>query len=189
MKRVNMNEVEQVGRNRRSEKAGAGSVLLALVCFVLGVAVTALWFSRNAPSQTVAQTAQLDLSVAEADATPAPSVALERQRASEEDAAALAVVKSSIRNVKSTSESEGTRILREAALADFQHAVQELQARQKKAEQLFIQGQRNNSEEQQRAATKELQQLQVEQMEKLKEIAARSKAEIETFTQLKRAGR
>jgi GTPase SAR1 family protein len=106
---------------------------------------------------------------------------------SEPDPDAVAAVNRFIPNVSSASLEEGTRILREAALAEFQQTVEELQGRQKKVQLDFAQGQANRSDEAQKAATKQLLELQVEQMEKLKQIAAKSKVQIETFQQLKAA--
>ena len=156
-------------------------LILALVFFLMGVAVSALWFSRKPSANAASQTDVTHAPARSANVNPQP------QPAPQTDLAALDAVKRSIPNLNSASLEEGTQILREAAVAEFQHTVQELQARLKKAEQNFIQGQNNRSDEQQRNATKQLQELQVEQLEKLKQIAAKSQAQIETLRQLKGA--
>jgi hypothetical protein len=146
-----------------------------------GVAVSAWWFSRKAPAEVVFQG-----QVAE-DQAGAASVSPKPQSARLIDPVALETVKRSIPDVNAASLEAGKRILREAAVTEFEQAVLDLQARQKKAEQDFIQAQNNKSDEQQRAATKKLQELQAEQMEKLKQIAADSQAQIDAFEQLKAA--
>lgn len=163
------------------ERAQARIVILALVSFLIGVAVSALWFSRKAPAEVVLQGDVADHLARPASVSPIP------QSSPSIDLAALEAVKRSIPDVHSASLESGKRILREAAVTEFEQAVLDLQARQKKAEQDFIQGQTNKSDEQQRVATKKLQELQTEQMEKLKQIAANSKAQIDAFEQLKGA--
>lgn len=189
MKHLMMNPVGQAGQRRTGEQAQARMIILALVCFLMGVAVGALWFSRKLSANAVSQTALSGKTLS--DVTPAPArsanVSPQPPPAPPTDLAARDAVKRSIPNVNSASLEEDTRVLREAAVAEFQQTVQEFQARLKKAEQNFIQGQNNRSVEQQKIATKQLQELQAEQMEKLKQIAAKSKAEIETLRQLKGA--
>ena len=196
-----MNPADQARKQPGGEQAQARMVILALVCFVTGAAVSALWFSSGPSAKSGSQTAlsgdskaglqPLNSPVAESDAAPAlarsVNVPPQAEPAPQTDAAALDAVKRAIPNVQSASLEQGTRILREAALAEFQQTVQELQARLKKAEQNFIEGQNNKSGEQQKLATKQLQELQAEQMEKLKQIAAKSKAQIDSFQQLKGA--
>ena len=103
------------------------------------------------------------------------------------DPAALEAVQRAIPNVKSATLESGTRILRKAAVAEFQQTVEDFRARQKQAEQDLIKGQNKLSDEQRKIAMKQLQELQAQQIEKLKQIAANSKAQIDTFQQLKGA--
>jgi hypothetical protein len=181
MKHSRISQDEEVEMRRTNERAQARIVILALVSFLMGVAVSALWFSRKAPAEVVFHgDAIVDL------ARPA-SVSPKPQSSPSLDLASLEAVKRSIPDVNSASLEAGKRILREAAVTEFEQAVLDLQARQKKAEQDFLQGQTNQSDEQQRVATKKLQELQTEQMEKLKQIAASSKAQIDAFEQLKGA--
>ncbi len=96
-------------------------------------------------------------------------------------------VRALIPNLAAVSLEEGTRILRDAALKDFRAAAKEMGAQVKEAEQRLTQAQNGGSEADQQAAIKHLQQVQAQQTEKLKQIAARSKAQIDTFQQLKAA--
>ncbi len=94
-------------------------------------------------------------------------------------------VKTLIPNPTTTSVEEGTRILREAALKDFTTAAQQFQVQVKAAQQRLIQAQKNGSAAEQQAAMKNLEQVQAEQAEKLKDIAARAQAQVEAFERLK----
>jgi len=179
MKILRMNDGCQARKRRTGEQAETRIVILALVCFLMGAAVSAWWFSRKPSAIAASQT----------DVTAAPGQPANPSPEPQADLAALDAVRRSIPNVNSASLEEGTRILREAALAEFRQAAQELQVRQKKAEQDFMQGQNNQSKEQQQIATKQLQELRAEQVEKLQQIAANSRAQIEALQQLKGAAR
>ena len=82
---------------------------------------------------------------------------------------------------------EGKRILQGAALKDFTAATKEMQTQLKAAEQRLSQAQASGSEADKQAALKNFQQVQAEQTEKLKEIAARSKAQLDAFERIKSA--
>ena len=103
------------------------------------------------------------------------------------DTNAVQEVKALIPNLSSVSVEEGTRILREAALKDSTAAVKEMEAKVKDAQQRFIQAQNGGSDADQQAALKHLQQVQAEQTEKLQQIAARCKAQVDALRQLKAA--
>jgi hypothetical protein len=191
MEHLMMSRVGQPGQRRTGEQAQARVVILALVSFLIGIAVSAWWFSRRPSVEAAFQTAPPGDTPS--DVTPVPAraanVSPRPQPAPKTDLAALDAVKCAIPNVSSVSLEEGTRVLREAALAEFRQTAQELQARQKKAEEDFIRGQNNRSADEQKITTQQLQELQAEQMQKLKQIAAKSRAQIETFRQLKAAAR
>jgi hypothetical protein len=104
------------------------------------------------------------------------------------DAVALEEVRRAIPNLDSVSLEAGTRLLREAAASEFARAAQELEARLRQAEQNLVQAQSNHSEAEEQAALKQLQQVQAEQADKLKQIAARSQAQIQALTRLKADG-
>jgi hypothetical protein len=171
--------------NRAKERGQARIVILALVCFSLGVGASALWFSRRPFSEVASTPDQQRQDRVALAIEPSVTVSAPPQPAEPIDPAAFAAVNRAIPNISLASMEHGTLVLRKAALAEFQQVVQELQARQKKAEQNFIEGQGTQSAEQQMIVAKELQQLQAEQMEKLKEIAANSKAQIDALKQLK----
>ena len=100
---------------------------------------------------------------------------------------AIQQIKALIPDLDAVSVEAGLQILRDAALKDFTAATKEMQTQVKEAEQRFTQTRNGGSEAEQQAALKHLHQLQAEQNEKLKQIAARSRAQIETFQQLKAA--
>lgn len=177
----------EVKKGRAGDLAQVRIIILALVCFVMGLAVGALWFARKASAQGPSQTYVTREIAASPSGSPEPQPL--PQPADLIDRVALDAVKRSISNWDSTSLEAGIQILREAAVAEFQQTVQELQARQKKVEENFIKGQNSQSGEQQQIATKQLRELQMEQMEKLQQIAAKSKAQMEAFQQLKGASR
>ena len=98
---------------------------------------------------------------------------------------AVKEVKALIPNLGTVSVEEGTRILREAALKEFSATAKEMETQVKEAEQRLTQAQNGGSDTDQEAARKHLRQVQTEQTEKLKQIAARSQAQIDALQQLK----
>jgi hypothetical protein len=102
------------------------------------------------------------------------------------DTAALDEVKRALPNWASVSVEEGTRMLREKALADFGAATRESEAKVKAAEQSFAQAERDGAEAARQAALKELQQARAAQADKLQQIAARLQAQLSALDQLKR---
>jgi ABC-type uncharacterized transport system involved in gliding motility auxiliary subunit len=109
--------------------------------------------------------------------------------AAQADAAAAEEVKRAIPNVESVSLEEGKRILREAALKEFKTAAAEIEQQLKDAQQRLNQAQNSGSATEQQAALKNLQKVQADQTERLQQIAARSKAQIQALEQLKAGSR
>jgi hypothetical protein len=103
--------------------------------------------------------------------------------------AALESVKTSLTNLDAVSFEQGAQILREAALAEFTQATQEMDAKVKQAQQLLLQAKASQSAPEQQATLQKLQQLQAEQSQKLKEIAARSQAQLQALQQYKTVAR
>ncbi len=101
--------------------------------------------------------------------------------------AAVQEVRALIPDLDAVSVPAGKQILQDAAYKEFTAASKEMQAQVKEAEQRLAEAQKVGTEAEKQAALKHLQQVQAEQIEKLKEIAARSKAQIDTFQQLKAA--
>ena len=102
---------------------------------------------------------------------------------------AVQEVKAIIPDLAAVSLEEGRKVLQEAALKDFTAAATEMRAQSKEAEQRLMQAQQGGSEAEQQAARAHLQQVQAAQTAKLKEIAARSQAQVEALEQLKAAAR
>jgi hypothetical protein len=94
-----------------------------------------------------------------------------------------------IPDVNGASLEDGTRILREAALRDFTNAGAEMEKQIQAAQQQAAAAQNGGSGAEQQAAMKHLQQVQLDQAEKLKQIAAQLQARISAFEQMKAAPR
>ena len=101
--------------------------------------------------------------------------------------AAIQEVRALIPDLAAVSVPEGKQILQDAAYKEYTAAAKEMQAQVKEAEQRITEAQKGGTVAEQQAAKQHLQQVQAEQIEKLKEIAAKSKAQIDTFQQLKAA--
>ena len=113
---------------------------------------------------------------------PAPKVSAGAARA---ETAARQDVLRAIPNVANVSLEEGTRILRDAAMKQYQAAVEEMGKQVKEAEQQIIQARQSGSEADQAAALKRLQQVQSDQSDKIKQIAASLDAQLDVLKQLK----
>jgi hypothetical protein len=100
--------------------------------------------------------------------------------------AATEEVKRSIPNMASVSLDEGKQLLRAAALKDFKDAAAQMEIQVKEAQRQLTAAQNGKSEAEQQAAMKNLQQVQAEQSEKLKQIAARLQSQLAALEQLKK---
>ena len=92
-----------------------------------------------------------------------------------------------IPNVNDTSLDDGIATLREATVNKFIEAGAEMQKQIQAAQQQVGDAQNGRSEAEQQAAMKHLQQVQLDQAEKIKAIAAQLQAEISVFEQMKAA--
>ncbi len=92
-----------------------------------------------------------------------------------------------IPDVKGTSLEDGIGILRAATVNKFSEAGAEMEKQIQAAQQQVADAQNGRSEAEQQAAMKRLQQVQLEQAEKIKAIAAQLQAEISAFEQMKAA--
>jgi hypothetical protein len=92
-----------------------------------------------------------------------------------------------IPDLKGTSLEDGTRILREAAWQEFTAAGTEMENKLQAAQQQLSDAQNGQSEAEQQAAMKHLQEVQLEPGQKYKQIAARLQAELAVFEQMKAA--
>lgn len=152
-------------------------------CF-LGVALLC-----NGKKETLAQLSpewepalESDLSRAIGRLTEAPQAAATMPAP---EAAVTEEVKRMFPNIASVSLEEGTRTLRETALKEFTAAVSEMQAQMMEAQGRLQRAQNNGSTAEQESAMKQLQEVQAGQAEKLKQVAARSQAQLAAFQQLK----
>jgi len=105
------------------------------------------------------------------------------------DSASIAEVQQIIPDTASVSLEEGTRILKTTSLKEFTAAVNEMQAQVREAQARLEQAQKGASPAEQDSALKHLQEVQTGQALKLKEIAAKSQAQIDALKQLKSSGR
>jgi hypothetical protein len=117
-------------------------------------------------------------------ATPATSVVKASAPASPETTNEILRL---IPNVKGTSLDDGIGILREATVNKFREAGAEMEKQIQAAQQQAADAQNGRPEAEQQAAMKHLQQVQLDQAEKLKAIAAQLQAQISVFEQMKAA--
>jgi len=110
---------------------------------------------------------------------PLPSPA--KTATSAPDPAVLESVKSQLPDLASVSVEEGTKRLRLASFEEFRKAASEME-RELKAVQERVKSAQGPELE---LARRELQKVQMEQMQRLKDIAARSQAQIDALKQLK----
>jgi uncharacterized membrane protein len=92
-----------------------------------------------------------------------------------------------IPDINGTSLDDGITTLREAAVNKFSEAGTEMEKQIQAAQQQLAKLQNGGSEAEQQAAMKHLQQVQLDQAEKIKAIAARLQAQISVFEQMKTA--
>lgn len=122
-----------------------------------------------------------------AETPPTPnSPASSSANSSATDSTSIDDLKHAIPNLASVSVTEGTQLLRQEALQNFKTAAAEMEVQVKEAQQRLIEAQNGKSEAAQRAAMKHFQQVQAEQAEKLRQIAARLQSQIATLEQIKK---
>jgi uncharacterized membrane protein len=92
-----------------------------------------------------------------------------------------------IPDINGTSLEDGIGILRQATVNKFSEAGAEMQKQIQAAQQQVADAQNGRSEAEQQAAMKHLQQVQLDQAEKIKALAAQLKAQISAFEQMKAA--
>jgi hypothetical protein len=182
------NKVVSAEKTRLEERAHARVILLTLVSFLLGVAATASWFhfAANRPAETSSSQTN-DQSATEQPINATAPVQPFVPSHPPVDAATIAAVKQAVPDYASLSLEDGTQILRAAALKQFAAAAREMDAQVKQAQEQLVQAESNQAAAGQPAALKNLQQTQVEQTEKLQQIAAQLQAQIAALKQLKNA--
>ena len=103
----------------------------------------------------------------------------------ESNSAVVDDLRAMIPNLDSISLSEAIRIVREASLKEFAAAANRSQVQLKEAQQRLMEAQNGSSESEQQTAMKNLQQIQLDQTDQLKRIAAKAQAQIGTLKRLK----
>ena len=171
------------------ESGSARMVTLALVSFLAGIAVTALWFHHMAvpagngnTGTPVSQTTPPEAIGLPPAPTPTPAPPPAKPQPT--DPAVIAQVKKTVPNFASISLDDGEQALRIAALKEFADATVETDAQIKTAQQQLQDAQNNGSADQQ-AAMKHVQDTQTAAAEKLKQIAANLQVQIEALKSLK----
>ena len=129
---------------------------------------------------------EFDLTRAIARVIQSPAKAASATRSQRLDPVITDDVKKVIPNVESVSLEEGKRALREAALNEFANAAKEMETQIKNAQELVKSAQ---SPVEQEEAIRNLRKVQSEQADKLKAIAAKSEAQIQTLQLLKQGSR
>jgi len=103
------------------------------------------------------------------------------------DPALLEEVKRAVPNFATLPLEEGEAVLHDAALKELKAAATDADAQAKEARQQFTDAQSAGSEPDMRAARQRLQKIQADQMEKFKEIGAKSQAQVEALRQLRKS--
>ena len=180
-------------KSEHTESGSARTVMLALVSFLTGIAVTTLWFhhtpasggnTATAVSQAVPETAApepVGVPAPPPPSTPAPSPGIPQPA----DPAVIEQVKKEVPNFASISLDEGEQILRAAALKQFADATAETDDEIKHAQQQLQDAENNGSAAEQQAAMKNVQNTQSAASEKLKQIAASLQDQIAALKSLK----
>jgi hypothetical protein len=104
------------------------------------------------------------------------------------DPAAVEAVQRLVPNLPAVSLEEAQQVLRQAALDEFRQAAQAMENQVKEARERLSRLQQGGDSAELGAALRQLQQLQAEQTEHLKGIAAASDARMKALEQLKRQG-
>lgn len=154
----------------------------------LGVAVASKGFKETLPRLAPEWEAALEIDLSRAIASAADAAAAASAATTvklKPDPMTVEELKRVLPNFDSLSLEEGTRALRDAALKDFSKATEQMQSELKTAQERVKQAQASGAEGEQQAAMKVLQELQGRQAERLKEIAAKSQAQIDALKKLK----
>jgi len=96
-------------------------------------------------------------------------------------------VKRALPDLDNLSLEEGQKLLREAALKEFTQAAKEMQAQVKEAQERLSVVLKSGSKDEQQAAIKHLRKVQVQQQDRLDQIAARSQEQVDALKELKNA--
>lgn len=131
------------------------------------------------------QAVEPDLTRAIARLLDQPATGSATPTAAPVDTKAIAEVKTLIPDIANVSVEDGSKTLRAAALKDFAAAANDMASQISDAQQKLSEAQNGGSDADQQAAMKNLQELQAAQSAKLREITARTAAQIEALKQIK----
>lgn len=187
MKPFSLPEVDPGEPRWNRAQAGIRTLLVGVLCLLIGLGLGALWQSRRG-QQSAVNTEGEAPGRNVGTLTVGTTAVLQRSETSV-DAAIIEEVKRQIPNFVSVSMEEGSQILRQAALKDLQAALSQMEGQRKEAEQRVAQLEESKSETEKQAALKELQRLQADQAAKLREFTTQSSAQIEALRQLKESAR
>ncbi len=174
---------------RHSNKAAASAriVLLAAVSFSMGVAGTILWFHLSPSHDSYTKVFQMADDPSRGQPSSAAPVQAPVVAAQPMDPVVLGQVRQIVPNYSSIPLDKGEDMLRDAALKEFAAAVQAMNDQVAAAQQHLEQAQEESSSGAQQDALKHLQDMQLAQGEKLKEITLRLQAQIAALNNLKTA--
>lgn len=183
-----------IARNSRwSEHGSIRIVMVALVSFLAGVGITAVWFHHAAGMNggTASQTASgAPATAPESVGMPAPPAATPQPPpapAQPTDPAVIEQVKREVPDYATASLDAATQTLRAAALKAFADATAETDSEIKAAQQQLQDAQNTGSAADQQAAMKRVQDAQSAAAEKLKQIAADLQNQIAALKILKKS--
>ena len=189
------NKIKLVRQTTRSDSAAQSASADGIAAFnldkgdacFLGVAIS----SKN-QKETLGQLSpeweaalESDLTRAILRVTGAQTIASRAAATAQAEAVVAEEVKRSLPNFASVSVQEGKQLLRDAAMKELKAAMNNVEVQIKEARQRLEQAQNTGSEAELQAALKQLQQLQAEQTEKLKDISARLREQITALERLK----
>lgn len=141
------------------------------------------------PEWEAALESDVSRAIARVVASPTPVASATRRAVTPSaepiDPAVTEEVLRTIPDLESRSFDEASKVLREAALAEFTAQANEMQGKVGEAQRHVLEAQQKNSERDHQAAVQELQRIQAEQTEKLKAITARLQSRIQALGQLK----
>jgi hypothetical protein len=156
----------------------------------LGVAVSCKGQKESFPQLSAvwepALEADLSRAIARLSATQPNSPANVMASSSAPSAAAVNDLKLALTNLADITVEDGSQLLRATAFQDYSTVAAEMEAKVNEARQHLADAQNGGSEADLQAAKKQLQSLEAEQMEKLKQIAAKLQSRISTLEQIKK---
>jgi hypothetical protein len=193
--------VSDPAANAAAKVAASNDGLLPLADNNGGVFYLGITVAQQGRKETIAQLspdwenaleADLSRAIARVGASMATAVAPVAQAAAVPAAVDLALDEELVRRIpdfENRSFDDAAKVLREASLAEFTAAVGEMQTKVQDAQKRLAAAQAAGSEADQQAAVRQLQQIQSEQTEKLKEITAQLQVRISALERLKGVSR